>query len=83
MRFCRYGAGLLGAVSEEEGMGRLRGLDSLVFRCLGTLGWLFIRFLPGSLLHVSPFIAASLARLLQVCIDEEGFEFWQHWDGQE
>ena len=31
VRFCGYGAGLLGVASEEEGMGRLRGLVSLVF----------------------------------------------------
>ena len=83
MRFCGYGAGLLGAASEEEGMGRLRGLVSLVFRRLRALVSLFFRFSPGSLLRDIPLIAASLARLLRVCVDEEGLEFWRHWDGWE
>ena len=83
VRFCGYGAGLLGAASEEEGMGRLRGLESLVLRRLGVLGWLLIRFSPGSLLRANPSIAAFLARLLWVRVDEERFKFWRHWDVRE
>ena len=66
VRFCRYRAGLLGAAS-EEGMGRFRGLVSLVFRHLRALISLFFRFSPGSLLRDNPLIAVSLARLLRVC----------------
>ena len=69
IRYCGYGAGPLGVALEVDRMGRLHGLVLLVIRHLRALDTLLTQFSPGSLLHVTPFIAASLARLLQVCVD--------------
>ena len=83
VRFCGYGAGLLVATLEVDGMSRSRGLVPMVFRRLMGLDPLFTRFSPGSLLRVKPLIAASLVRLLRVCVAEERLELRRYCESRE